>query len=321
MKMDAMPFIDHATTQTDVYTNLQGLQSIKNIGERDEALKKVSQQFESLFVNMMMKSMRAANAVFEKDNPFTSEEGNFYRDMLDQQRALSLSHGRGLGIADAMYRQLKRDYSDSPSASSNSQGSKGFEDVSSSRKISKSFPATSRSVSNSAEDRSPGFDGDPKRFVDELIPIAKKAADAIGVDHLLLIAQSALETGWGKHILDDGKGGSSHNLFNIKANSPAREPSAWQETLEFVGGVFQKEKAAFKVYENLTQSFKDYVELVNGSERYQTAKSNAHDAQRYMLALQNAGYATDPKYSDKVMSVYQRVSEIADTSNQLGGAK
>lgn len=321
MNIHQMPFIDNATSQTEIYTNLQGLQSIKTEESHDAALKKISQQFESLFVNMMMKSMRSANAVFEENNPFTSEEGKFYRDMLDQQRAQSFSHGRGFGIADAMYRQLSRNYGEGGGDSKVDNKSRENESLNTAppaRDSSKSFNRGGGVSRVNKVEKSLPFDGDPKTFVNELLPMAKNAAKEIGVDHLVLIAQSALETGWGKHIVSGDQGQSSNNLFNIKEKNPDSQPSAWVETLEFIGGVFQKEKAAFKVYQNLSESFNDYVKLIDSSERYYAAKDQAHDPKQYMTALQNSGYATDPKYSEKVMSVYERVTAIADSLEASG---
>ena len=211
MDIRQLPLIDHASSRADIYTNLQGLQGIKNEENKDEAIKKVAQQFESLFVNMMMKSMRDANAVFEKDSLFNSDEAKFYRDMLDQQRSLSLSQGRGIGIAEAMYRQL----------SGNSGAATGTPNTIESRPMNQTMPISTGKIDhkNNRAEQSSILDVIAKgediveRFVEHIAPMAKRAAEKLGVDHLLLVAQSALETGWGKYVIKDDQGNSSNNLF------------------------------------------------------------------------------------------------------------
>ncbi len=328
MDIRNVPFIDRATTQTDVYTNLHGLQSIKNEGDKSEALKKVTQQFESMFVNMMMKSMREANAVFEKDSMFDSEDSKFYRDMLDQQRAVTLSTGRGIGIAEAMYRQLARTYGVEESTPvareqsiNNTPGSLDRR-IDETRKDSSTLDsrqnvrAISGDVNVGRPDRSrASLSTSPQDFVEKLIPLAKKAAEKIGVDHLLLVAQSALETGWGKHVVADENGENSFNLFNIKKGSDWSKGTAQHNTLEYDQGVVTQEKAEFRMYSGIAESLDDYVDFVLGKDRYKNAVENAGDSGDYIRELKNAGYATDPQYSEKVLSVYHRVKELAADSS------
>ncbi len=330
MDIRNVPFIDNATRQTDVYTNLHGLQSIKNEGDKSEALKKVTQQFESMFVNMMMKSMREANAVFEKDSMFDSEDSKFYRDMLDQQRAVTLSTGRGIGIAEAMYRQLSRTYgvAESPEKSIGSIPGSLDRRIDNIRKdISKSI--SGQGAKEASGDVSTGevprprasLSSSPQEFVEKLIPLAKKAAEKIGVDHLLLVAQSALETGWGKHVVADEKGENSFNLFNIKKGGDWNKGTAQQNTIEYDQGIVTQEKAEFRMYSGIAESLDDYVEFVLGKDRYRSAIDKAGDSEQYIRELKNAGYATDPQYSEKVLSVYHRVKELAADArlgNQAG---
>ncbi len=324
MDIRNVPFIDRATTQTDVYTNLHGLQSIKNESNKAEALKKVTQQFESMFVNMMMKSMREANAVFEKDSMFDSEDSKFYRDMLDQQRAVTLSTGRGIGIAESMYRQLARSYGvEKPSVDGTGQSPSAavgsIDRRPDNTRKDKSMPSSHENVSavSAGEklgrpDRSrASLSSSPQDFVEKIIPLAKKAAEKIGVDHLLLIAQSALETGWGKHIVTDEKGENSFNLFNIKKGSDWDKDTAQQNTVEYDQGVFTQEKAEFRMYSGVAESFDDYVDFVLGKDRYKRAVDNAGNSEQYIKELKDAGYATDPQYSEKVLSVYHRVKALA----------
>ncbi len=313
MDIRQLPFIDNASSRADIYTNLQGLQGIKNEENKDEAIKKVAQQFESLFVNMMMKSMRDANAVFEKDSLFNSDEAKFYRDMLDQQRALTLSHGRGLGIADAMYRQL----------SGQNSGVSGVVNPQASPSTMPRMPAIDehkRAEGNEQaraifSDSSASEENIVKRFVDHISPIAKTAAKKLGVDHLLLVAQSALETGWGKHVIKDDHGRSSNNLFNIKGGTHWQKDAVQHTTLEFENGAMKRESALFRAYNSFEESLHDYVDFVQGGERYQSAVEKAEDPEAYIQALHKAGYATDPEYSTKVLSVYEKVKALYSDAN------
>lgn len=328
MNINRLPIIDNAMSQAEVYTNLKGLQSINMEKDRDEALKKVAQQFESLFVNMMTKSMRQANAVFEKDSLFNSNETNFYRDMLDQQRALTLSHGRGLGIAEAMYRQMSKNYGrvnipndtfsqppsferptpTSPSHHAQDHGQNTSQNTSA--VLHTQTPQDTRVVE--VKNNQP-FARSPEEFVEKLLPYAKKAAAALGVDHLLLIAQSALETGWGRHILSDNKGQSSFNLFNIKKGSLWNNDTVTHTTVEYRDGKFAKEKADFRSYQDINESFNDYHTFITGNARYAKAVEFSANPSQYIQELQNAGYATDPHYSKKVLSVYDRINQFVDS--------
>ena len=298
-----------SNTVTDVYTNLHGLQGIKNI-DNDEALKKVAQQFESLFLNMMMKSMRDANAVFEKDSLFNSSESQFYRDMYDQQLSLTLAHNNGLGIAKMLYQQLggTGEFSSSPPNMAREvlpqknptqlslKQSLVSDDV---NQISKK-PATSGYVEIASS---------PTAFIKKLLPIAKSVAKKIGVTPQLLVAQAALETGWGKFVIANKEGLSSNNLFNIKAGSGWKGSEVTKDTLEFIGGTFIKESAQFRRYDSLEKSFEDYANLIINQDRYSDALKNANNDVEYIKALQKAGYATDPKYAEKVSSIHARLTE------------
>lgn len=375
--MDMTKFVGKVPAVTDVYTDLSGFQSLKGEQDKDVALRKVAQQFESMFVNMMMKSMRSANAVFEENSMFSSQESNFFRDMHDQQLSLTVAHGKGVGIADAMYRQLSRSYGDKDAGegkfntpgysiadyqpgqgkrfsmeqqpldvqqyiqqaspmvmdarlrsanapsdqqpvlrTSPSQGmsAEGLHQQTVTEPFAGKKAATSNTHSSSEADaRAPSnsrvpIAESPLRFIQKLLPYAQKAADKLGVDKHLLVAQSALETGWGRYVLADQKGQPSNNLFNIKAHGD--DPSRVQHaTLEFRNGLMCKESAAFRVYDSLEHSFNDYVDFVQGNQRYDAA-INAKSEDEYIRELHQAGYATDPDYAEKVLQVYSAVKRL-----------
>ena len=138
-------------------------------------------------------------------------------------------------------------------------------------------------------------------FVKTLWPYAKQAGRLIGLDPKMLMAQVALETGWGQFIAKDADGRSSNNLFNIKANHT--DPSVQIKTTEYIANRPVNRVASFKKYPSVEHGFKDYISLIQGA-RYESALANAHDPQRYMDALHQAGYATDPNYTNKVLSIY-----------------
>ncbi|MGK0500308.1 MAG: flagellar protein FlgJ [Oceanicoccus sp.] len=301
----------------DSYTDLSNLNSIRSLGRSDKngALEKIAEQFESMLVRMMMKSMRDANDVFAEGNMLTSNEGGMYQEMYDDQLALSLSQGRGIGIADVMVRQLKQRFGVDESGGEN----KALQDYLQSRNNANgavSTAITSRSVnaeltstpsSNQAAVSAPTeiddhlFDGSSEKFVVSLYPIAEKAAAMLGVAPELLMAQAALETGWGKKIITQGDK-SSFNLFNIKADSRWQGGAVNVSTLEVRNGTAVKEMAAFRAYSSPQQSFDDYVDFINNSPRYEEARE-ATDAESYIRNLSEAGYATDPNYADKVLRV------------------
>ena len=142
--------------------------------------------------------------------------------------------------------------------------------------------------------------------MDALWPHAKRAGHSLGVDPRLLIAQAALETGWGRSVIHDEQGRSSHNLFGIKADS--RWPGARMEvsTLEYVDGVMIKTRAPFRAYTSIEESFDDYVSFVREQPRYQAAMRSVDNLERYVRELQKAGYATDPAYAEKILNVFRR---------------
>ncbi|MCY1392401.1 Peptidoglycan hydrolase FlgJ [compost metagenome] len=151
-----------------------------------------------------------------------------------------------------------------------------------------------------------------------MLPMAERAAKRIGVDPRFLVAQAALETGWGKSLIVRGDGSSGHNLFGIKAGASWNGDSAKSLTSEYENGRKVREVASFRAYDSFEQSFQDYVSFLQNNDRYQDALDSAHKPEQFMKELQQAGYATDPQYARKVsqiakqMQVYQAVA-MADS--------
>ncbi|WP_454009932.1 flagellar assembly peptidoglycan hydrolase FlgJ [Aeromonas sp. Marseille-Q7275] len=155
----------------------------------------------------------------------------------------------------------------------------------------------------SALDESAKVFDSPEEFVERLMPLAKKAADKLGLSPAVLVAQAALESGWGKRVIKDGEGQMSHNLFGIKADPRWEGPKAVVSTLEYEQGVASRQKAAFRSYESFEESFNDYVDFLTSGSRYKGALAKVDSPDRYFEALQQAGYATDPQYASKLKQV------------------
>jgi len=275
---------------SDAYFDLQDLASLRARARRDdpEALRAAARQFESLFIRMMLKSMREASL----GDPLMEGEGSaFYRDLFDQQLALDMARQGGLGLADALVRQLTR----ARQAPADRLGGHAL-------------PAR-RSETAAAPpqvDEEAVHRGDPRAFVDQLMPLARRAAGRLGVAPEVLVAQAALETGWGRYVIRDERGRSSHNLFNIKAGGGWDGPTVRKRTLEYADGVARMERAAFRAYPDFAASFQDYVEFIAGRPRYREALAQAGDPAGYLRALAQAGYATDPRYADKILAILER---------------
>lgn len=286
-----------------VYTDLAGLQGLRAKGREDKeaALEEIARQFESLLISQMLKSMRDANQVFAEGNPLSSNEEQLYRDMFDQQISLSLGSERGIGIAEAMVRQLKRSYVNSESPAQDESIATVMANPIA-RPASKAREMDLSTVPQ-ATHAPVAFDGDPEAFVQALYPLAEEAGQRLGVAPEVLLAQAALETGWGAKMLSHRDGRSSFNLFNIKADSRWSGQAVTTQTLEYRDGLAIREQSRFRAYESLEQSFDDYANFVETSPRYRGALSQASDSERFVRGLAEAGYATDPAYADKVIGI------------------
>ncbi len=304
--------INTATSNSNVgadsYTDLANLHSITQLGRKNkgQALGKIAEQFESMMVRMMMKSMRSANSVFAEGNFLSSKEGDMYQDMFDDQVALSLSQGRGMGIAEVMVRQLNQRFGNEEKSM---EGGSLQEYLDKRNNYSGFVPgiesgkaaAINTDQELAAKPLKMEFDGSSESFIQQVYAMAKQAAEKLGVQPEALIAQAGLETGWGKKITSFGDK-NSFNLFNIKADKRWQGDSVTVQTLEVRQGIPTKEYAAFRAYESPKQSFDDYVEFITNSPRYEKARQ-ASDSESYIRALEEAGYATDPQYSEKIIRI------------------
>ena len=300
----------------------KGLSELRRVsnqeGDDAETMRQVAGQFESLFINMMLKSMRQASLA---DGMFDSSQSDMYQDIADQQLAMDLSSRGGLGLQEAILRQLtgntaiesKRNSTDSttgfsvdtiktrPKLEINEQGTR----------VNQNSRTESQQVNTVSNKIETNFDS-PESFIQQLWPMAKQAADKLGVSPEVILSQAALETGWGKHVINKPNGESSYNLFNIKADSRWQGDSVAKGTVEYREGIAVQEQAKFRSYDSYQESFDDYINFLQTQPRYQQALKQTENPDKFIEGLHKAGYATDPDYADKIKRIMR-----SDTLAQL----
>lgn len=332
------------------FLEVNGLNSIRQNAKsgdkasKEAALEQAAKQFEAIFMQMLMKSMRKAQEVLESDSPFNSESAKFYRDMHDQQMSLELSNNGSLGLSELIVRQLGGDSEnfiphnivradgnlDSRGSVSITQPSLLSQHKLNQNKFSSDQLTHSNIVKESATSQNNGQERQtngsgvvkmanllqnpvfekPKDFVTALTAHAKRVQDKISVPFEVVIAQAALETGWGKKIIKTDSGASSNNLFNIKASKNWSGEQTQKETLEFENGAMVKKREPFRVYDSIGQSVNDYVNLLTENERYKGTLDKANNVEQFLHSLQSAGYATDPNYAKKIMATLRTVTGL-----------
>jgi len=266
------PLTAGARAQTKVNANdFQQLAALRREARADDpaALREVARQFESIFTKMMLDSMRAASF---GDPMFGSDQADMYQDMMDDQLAVEMSQGKGLGLADMLIRQL-------------SHGGN----------VASGTPVA------------PSIDEQAKRqFIEKMLPQAEAAGRELGVNPRAIIAQAALETGWGASQPADASG-ASHNLFGIKAGASWQGASVASGTIEYESGVASDEVARFRAYGSAQESVNDYVSLLRDNPRYAAALNTGGDVHAFAAALQRGGYATDPDYANKLVAIAEQI--------------
>ncbi|WP_347904723.1 flagellar assembly peptidoglycan hydrolase FlgJ [Pseudomonas purpurea] len=392
------------------YSDLNRLNQLK-VGDKnsDANMRKVAQEFESLFLGEMLKSMRSATEALGKDNPMNTPAAKQYQEMYDQQLAVSMSReGGGIGLADVLMRQMSKNKPLAPGeaaalSAAHQQAAKaavetpiaagtvgtngplsrvnGQRPLWASRAINPpqaelshrndvallnqrrlALPpkladrllaglvpsASTTAINTSALPQRSTVAADAlikgdwqaaksyavpsgrmqvygravaqpplapakkafsssDEFVATMLPMAQQAADRIGVDPRYLVAQAALETGWGKSVMRQQDGSSSHNLFGIKAGRSWQGDSARAITSEFRNGAMVKETAEFRSYASYQDSFHDLVTLLQSNNRYQEVLKSADNPEQFVRELQKAGYATDPDYASKISQIAKQM--------------
>lgn len=255
------------------YTDIKGLDALKADSSSPQAMQRVAQEVEAMFLQMMLKSMRDAS---QGDGIFDSQEGRLYQDMFDKQIALDMSQHQNVGIAAMLMRQLSHTQNAGSGARPDTAGP-----------VLRAAPAAA-------------IDVDPSNFVAQVLPAIRTAARKLGVDARALMAQAALETGWGKRIPRNADGSSSYNLFGVKAGTGWRGARATAVTVEFDGMVAQRRTESFRSYASVAEGVDDFVQLLSGSPRYAQALAGGRSPFAYARSLAAAGYATDPDYASKI---------------------
>ncbi len=302
---------------SDVYASFDGLAKLKVQAKKDSpaALENVAKQFEALFLQMMLKNMREAGP---GDGLFDSDSSLFYRDMHDKQLALNLSQDSKIGLADMIVKQLGgKEQQNEIQLNGKQLDDYRHQALYSTHKAPPKVQSSSvpeKTGHGTVPSREAGGSKSAMGFVNDMIPIARRAARELGVHPGILVAQAALESGWGQRLIHRSDGRSSHNLFGIKADRRWDGEVASVKTVEFRQGVARKERANFRAYQDFSDSFGDYVRFIKSNPRYQSALAHASDPQRYMQELQKAGYATDPSYADKVLKIFNQ-NGLQDLSN------
>ncbi|HEF4762141.1 TPA: flagellar assembly peptidoglycan hydrolase FlgJ [Pseudomonas putida] len=421
-----------SSSDSGSFSDLNRLNQLK-VGDKnsDANMRKVAQEFESLFLGEMLKSMRSATEALGKDNPMNTPEAKQYQEMYDQQLAVSMSReGGGIGLADVLMRQMSKNKPLAPGEAATLSAAKqeaakaaaqtpvaagtvaingplsrvnGERPLWASRSVSAptgegahrndmalinqrrlALPpkladrllaglvpsaVTTNAATAVAANKTqlperatsigsgPLYNGDwlanaqasgnaglqihgraiaqiplapakkvfssADEFINTMLPMAKEAADRIGVDPRYLVAQAALETGWGKSVMRAQDGSSSHNLFGIKTGSSWKGDSARAITSEFRNGEMVKETAEFRSYASYKDSFHDLVTLLQSNDRYQDVVKSADNPEQFVRELQKAGYATDPHYASKIsqiarqMTSYQTYAAAGATTTPL----
>ena len=241
----------------------------------EQANKAVAQQFEAVFLQMVLKSMRDAAP---QDGPTDSEQTRMYTSMLDQQIAQSLS-AKGIGLADVMLRQLGRSQTAAPA-----------------------LPVTAKPVD--AKTSAPVAS---QNFLSRMKEHAIAASNATGIPAKFLLGHAALESGWGKGEIRTADGSTSHNLFGIKAGRNWKGATVDVTTTEYVDGAPRKMVQTFRAYASYAQAFQDYASLLQNSPRY-AAVLKQSDGAGFAQGLQRAGYATDPQYAEKLTRILNGAS-------------
>jgi len=316
-----------------------GLNSLKKSAKENspEAIKGVAKQFEAVFINMMLKSMRDASP---QDGMFNTEQHKLYTSMFDQQLSQTLANGKGIGLADVLVRQLTK-AAGMPDASASNEpiSSKALGlnrsganlsaytslaaigdarskttinkvDVSKSwleratqlfSDVEASSEGVVSSVSNAVKDVVAGF-------TNKMSSYAQQASNASGLPAHFMLGQAALETGWGKKEIKGVDGTPSNNLFGIKATANWTGKTVSALTTEFINGEKQQRVEKFRAYDSYAESFKDFANLITNNPRFQNVVNNLDSVTSYANAMAKAGYATDPDYAKKLANVIKKIN-------------
>ncbi|MDP9645762.1 MULTISPECIES: flagellar assembly peptidoglycan hydrolase FlgJ [Paraburkholderia] len=293
-------------------------------------MKVAAQQFDAVFTQMMLKSMRDATP---QDGPFDSHDSATFTSMMDQQLSQQMSQ-KGIGVADAMLKQLMRNQGMQVSGPNGAGGAGGLAGMANAlgggsggdEGQTAALNALAKAYGNAQANGqlamgkgysansalTPPLKGDgssPKvdAFVDKLAAPAQAASAATGIPARFIIGQAALESGWGKSEIKKADGSTSHNVFGIKATKDWTGKTVSTLTTEYVNGKPQRVVEKFRAYDSYQEAMTDYASMLKGNPRYAQVINSAHDVKGFATGMQRAGYATDPHYAKKLMSIMQKM--------------
>ncbi|AXF15820.1 MULTISPECIES: flagellar assembly peptidoglycan hydrolase FlgJ [Paraburkholderia] len=293
-------------------------------------MKVAAQQFDAVFTQMMLKSMRDATP---QDGPFDSHDSATFTSMMDQQLSQQMSQ-KGIGVADAMLKQLMRNQGMQVSGPNGAGGAGGLAGMANAlgggsggdEGQTAALNALAKAYGNAQANGqlamgkgysansalTPPLKGDgssPKvdAFVDKLAAPAQAASAATGIPARFIIGQAALESGWGKSEIKKADGSTSHNVFGIKATKDWTGKTVSTLTTEYVNGKPQRVVEKFRAYDSYQEAMTDYASMLKGNPRYAQVINSAHDVKGFANGMQRAGYATDPHYAKKLMSIMQKM--------------
>ena len=294
----------------DLAIDVQGVTKLRTMAKQNSAaaLKETSKQFEALFINMMLKSMRQATP---DGGLFDSHERPIYTSMLDQQLSQNLAQ-KGIGLSDMLVAQLiKAD--PSLAAADNSELQHTLrQPLPLYKKTSPLTMPVNLTDKTAADDlihaaKSYHEGSSASNFTNQMQGHAQQAEQLTGVPASFILAQAALESGWGKREITLADGSSSHNVFGIKADKSWKGPVAEISSTEYIDGEPKLVQSKFRVYGSHAEAFQDYALFLANNPRYKHVLANSQSAQDFAQGIQQAGYATDPAYADKLVSIIQRV--------------
>ncbi|HFB66808.1 MAG TPA: flagellar assembly peptidoglycan hydrolase FlgJ [Aeromonadales bacterium] len=300
--------------------DIQGLHQLNSKSiSKTTALKEAAEQFESIFVRQLLSSMRKVNDLFKQDSIFDSDTTDFYQNMWDDQISINLSKGSLGGISDLLVQQL------GGTPSQQLHEPKQLDRIQPAQQLQTLTPVELKITEESLQDKnhsdlisgkkitqqSPGTDfvsepekfSSPQAFIDFIKPLVIRASEALGIKPQLIVAQSALETGWGQFIIQSKTQGNSRNLFNIKDRSDWHGKTVATTTVEFDGVELKQQRASFRVYDNFKQSIDDFIKFLSSDDRYKSLINSGNDSELYLHNLQKSGYATDPDYAKKISRI------------------
>jgi len=316
--MIASPNLDQTSKLALDTNSLNGLKNSAKAGT-PAAMKEAATQFEAMFINMMMKSMRDATP---QEGMTDNQQTKTFTTMLDQQTSQNLAK-RGVGLADVLVRQLSANQMGQQALAVGADGM-GGDAAAGAGRLTPSLNnaaamygngaalgagAAASAVSGTAASKAPPLPATTetgriqaphvRAFQEKLHEHAHAAEQTTGVPAKFMLGQAALETGWGKRMIKNADGSNSNNLFGIKAGPGWKGKVANAVTTEYVNGKPQTRVEKFRAYDSPADSFRDYANMIAKNPRYEKVIGSS-DAATFAQGLQRAGYATDPNYAAKL---------------------